>query len=68
MNTEAEVHALKEEVSDLRKEVEALRTDIKGLVAAWETANHLVTFIKWIAGAAAAVMVLVTVARGRLDG
>lgn len=50
---------LRKDVELLTAKVEKLSQDVEELVTAWKTANYVVVFIKWIAGAAAAVATMI---------
>lgn len=50
---------LRKDVELLTEKVEKLSNDVEQLVAAWNTATYIVAFVKWLAGAAAAVGILV---------
>jgi archaellum component FlaC len=43
-----EMQALREEVNDLKAEVSELRKDIAGLIEAWNTAQGVTKFVKWL--------------------
>lgn len=45
---------LRKDVEILTEKVEKLSKDVEALVAAWNTANYVVVFIKWLASAGAA--------------
>lgn len=62
--TQDEQVALRGEVAALRTEVEHLTEQVSGLVEAWNTATGVVKFIKWLAGVATAVGVVVTAFKG----
>ena len=42
-------------LENLETEFKELKTSISNLVAAWETAGNLVTFVKWISGIVLAI-------------
>lgn len=57
-HAEAEIIELKMEVSGLKQDVQELRSDIKELVAAWNTAQGLTSFVKWSTGVLSGLGVL----------
>ena len=50
---------LEQNIMQLTKKVESLETSVSGLVEAWKTANGVVSFIKWVAGLATAVVAVI---------
>jgi hypothetical protein len=62
---------MKRDIDDLRRSIEDLKTSnaqtnakLDDLVQAWATAGNVVTFVKWLAGLAAAVAVLTGAVKG----
>lgn len=53
-----EMQALREEVNDLKAEVSELRKDIAGLIEAWNTAQGITKFVKWLSGIVTGLAVL----------
>ena len=53
--------ALRKEMLDEMAEIKA---SIAELVAAWETAGNVVRIVKWLAGAVAAVTILIAAVKG----
>lgn len=49
---------LRKDVELLTAKVDKLSHDVEQLVAAWNTATYIVVFVKWVAGLAAAVGVI----------
>lgn len=49
MSAESEI-----ELAEIRQDIADLRGDIAGLLEAWNTANGVVKFVKWIAALVAA--------------
>jgi len=43
------------ELAEIRQDIAELRCDIAGLLEAWNTANGVVKFVKWIAAIAGAL-------------
>lgn len=56
---DVEIAELKLQISELKEDVEKLRLDIKDLVAAWNTAQGITSFIKWASGIVIGVGTLV---------
>lgn len=46
---------LRQDVENMKREVSEIKQDVRGLVEAWQAANWLVSFIKWLAGVGVAV-------------
>lgn len=65
-----EMVAMKEALAIHRKETKedftALRTDVKGLLDAWNTAGGVLRVVKWVAGIAAGLGIMVSAAKGWL--
>lgn len=55
---------LRKDVELLTSKVEKLSNDVEQLVAAWNTATYVVAFVKWLAGTAAAIGVLLAFVKG----
>lgn len=55
---------LRKDVELLTEKVDKLSNDVEQLVAAWNTATYIVVFVKWLAGTAAAVGVLMAFLKG----
>lgn len=55
-----EAALLRKDVEILTEKVEKLSTDVESLVKAWNTANYVVVFVKWLASAGAAIAVVYT--------
>jgi len=62
-------HQLKEEIrlleieqniKSLGDKIDTLQKDVSDLVSAWKAANVVVSFIKWVGGAATAITALYT--------
>lgn len=51
---------LRKDVEILTEKVEKLSTDVENLVKAWNTANYVVVFVKWLAGAGFAITAVYT--------
>lgn len=51
---------IKKDIEILTEKVEKLSNDVENLVKAWNTATYVVVFVKWLAGAGAAVAVVYT--------
>lgn len=49
---------IRKEVESLKTEVQELRGDIKELVAAWNTAKGMTTFVKWVGSLAAGATII----------
>ena len=49
---------------EMLKEVEEIKASIAELVAAWQTAGNVVRIVKWLAGAVAAVTILIAAVKG----
>lgn len=54
MSNEVQFALLEKRVEDLEKKIDKLNASVGELVKAWDSANTLVTFVKWIGGLAAA--------------
>lgn len=61
---EIENALLRRDVELLTEKVDKLTKDVESLVVAWNTATNVVSFVKWLAGAAAAVGVLIAFFKG----
>ena len=46
------------DITELREEIADLRGDVKGLIAAWQSANTIVAVMKWASTAIIAVSAL----------
>lgn len=62
---------MQRDIDDLKTSMAALQQDLRensqqvaDLVQAWQTAGNVVTFVKWLAGIAAAVAVLTGSVKG----
>lgn len=55
---------LRRDVELLTEKVEKLSKDVEDLVAAWNTANNIVAFVKWVSGAAVAIGVIFAFIKG----
>ncbi len=53
------VRDLSKQVSELKVKVDSQRESTAGLVSAWDTANGLVSFAKWIGSIAVAVAAII---------
>ncbi len=51
-------------MEQMSEQVAALTAQVHDLVSAWNTANNVVAFVKWIAGIATAVGVVVAAVKG----
>lgn len=49
---------LEVKVDRLEQEISELRVDIKDLIAAWNTARGVTSFVKWVGSLAAGVTVM----------
>ena len=55
---------LRRDVEILSEKVDKLTKDVESLVVAWNTATSVVSFVKWLSGAVAAVGVLIAYFKG----
>lgn len=56
-----ETALLRKDVELLAEKVDKLSSDVEELVAAWKTANYVVVFVKWLSGAAVAVLTVYSI-------
>jgi len=59
-----ELALLRKDMELLQSDMAEVKCDLKKLADAWSTAENLVAFIKWRAGIAAAITVLVVFVKG----
>jgi len=59
-----ELALLRKDMELLQSDMSEVKGDLKKLADAWSTAENLVAFIKWLAGIAAAITVLVVFVKG----
>ena len=59
-----ELALLRKDLELLQHDTAEMKHDLKKLAEAWATAENLVAFIKWLAGIAAAITVLVVFVKG----
>lgn len=59
-----ELALLRKDLELLQNDTAEMKQDLKKLAEAWATAENLVAFIKWLAGIAAAVTVLIVFIKG----
>jgi len=57
-SVETQIALLQADMAALTKAVTKQSSDIEGLVKAWNTANGVVSFMKWLAGIVTAVTIL----------
>lgn len=62
--SDVEMALLRRDMEQMSEQVAALTAQVHDLVSAWNTANNVVAFVKWIAGLAAAVGVVVAAVKG----
>lgn len=60
-----QVTHLKQETTELKEEVTNLRKDIKDLVEAWNTAQGVTKFVKWLSGIVVAGAALYAALKGK---
>lgn len=51
---------IEQTIKDLEKKIDTLSDSVSDLVSAWKAANIVVSFIKWVGGAATAITALYT--------
>ncbi len=61
-----ELALLRKDLELLQSDMAEVKGDLKKLADAWSTAENLVAFIKWIAGLAAGITLLVAFFKGFL--
>ena len=61
---DVEMALLRRDLEQMSEQVAALTTQVHDLVSAWNTANNVVAFVKWIAGLATGVGVVVAAIKG----
>lgn len=61
-----ELALLRKDLELLQSDMAEVKGDLKKLADAWATAENLVAFIKWIAGLAAGITLLVAFFKGFL--
>ena len=59
-----EMALLRRDLEDLTVKVDELTQQVHDLVTAWNTATYVVAFVKWLAGVAAAVGILIAAIKG----
>jgi hypothetical protein len=64
MSNEVQFALLEKRVSDLELKIDALHQSVDKLVKAWDSANTLITFVKWVGGAAAAATAILIFLKG----
>jgi len=67
-SVETQIALLQADMAALTKAVTKQSSDIEGLVKAWNTANGVVSFMKWLAGIAVAGSILFGVIKFKLFG
>ena len=58
LTTERRLYRMEKDLEQLATKIETLETSVSDLVAAWQTANGVVSFVKWLSGLVAAIGVL----------
>lgn len=58
MADDVELALLRRDVEQMQAQIGELTKQVSSLADAWRTANNVVAFVKWLAGAVAAVGVL----------
>lgn len=61
---DVEMALLRRDMEEMSERMAALTTQVHDLVAAWNTANNVVAFVKWLAGIATAIGVVVAAIKG----
>jgi hypothetical protein len=67
-SVETQIALIQADMATLTKAVTKQSSDIEGLVKAWNTANGVVSFMKWLAGIAVAGSILFGVIKFKLFG
>lgn len=62
--TDVEMVLMRHDLEALNEKVDALTAQVHNLVTAWNTANNIVAFVKWLAGIATAIGVITAVIKG----
>lgn len=60
MTTQHDRRTDDQRLTEIETKLDKLALDVEDLVAAWKAANIVVSFIKWVGGAATAVTALYT--------
>jgi hypothetical protein len=61
---DVEMVLLRRDLEELTEKVDALTSQVHDLVAAWNTATYIVAFVKWLAGLAAAIGIIIAAVKG----
>ena len=56
--SDVEIALLRQDMDELKIYLARLETQVAGLLEAWRTATGLVKFMKWVAGAMAAIALI----------
>lgn len=59
-----ELALLRKDFETLQADMTEVKSDLKKLATAWSTAENLVAFVKWLAGLAAALALLIGFIKG----
>jgi len=63
-NNALELALLRKDFETLQADMSEVKADIKKLATAWSTAENLVAFVKWLAGLAAGISLLIAFFKG----
>jgi hypothetical protein len=63
-NNALELALLRKDFETLQADMTEVKSDLKKLATAWSTAENLVAFVKWLAGLAAALVLLTGLVKG----
>lgn len=61
LDEEKRLSEIERDLKDMSKRMETLEASVSDLVTAWRTAGGVVSFVKWLAGIATAILAFVAV-------